>query len=348
VKRTPLLALLASLLFSAVASAADTPPAAAGGYLFVTFKGEQTPKTEQIYFGLSADGLHWDALNNGDPVLVSELGEKGVRDPYLLRTHDGKKFFLIATDLSINLNRNWGRAIREGSKSIVIWESDDLVKWSEPRLVKVAPDDAGCTWAPEAVYDEATQDYLVYWASTTKADNFSRHRIWAARTKDFKQFSTPFVYIEKPATVIDTDIVRDGNKYYRFTKDDQFRAISMEVSDTIAGPWANVPGFSLARLQGYEGPACFRLAPTPPTATAAATAPGTQPAAAPTWCLLLDFYSRGQGYKAFTTSDLASGKFTPNDDIQFPFRFRHGSVVTLSPEEYARVKAAYTTTSAPK
>src|SRR6185503_10606379 len=126
-----------------------------GGFLFATFKGEQTAMTEQIYVAVSQDGRHWKALNGAQPVLVSSLGEKGVRDPYLLRSQDGKKFFLLATDLSINLNRDWNRATHAGSKSIVIWESTNLVDWSAPRLVKIAPDDAGCTWAPESVYDDS-------------------------------------------------------------------------------------------------------------------------------------------------------------------------------------------------
>jgi len=329
-KRFLPLALLSTLLLSLSAAAqAPAAPAAKGGYLFTTFKGEQTPMTEQIYLGLSQDGHQWSALNDGDPVLVSKLGEKGVRDPYLLRTPDNK-FVLIATDLNINLNKDWNRATHKGSQSIVIWESDDLVKWSEPRLVKVAPDDAGCTWAPEAIYDEDTKDYLVYWASTTGRDNFAKQRIWGARTKDFKTFSAPFIYIEKPNTVIDTDIIHDAgtNKYYRFTKDERLKAISMESADKIAGPWKDVEGFSLATMTGYEGPACFQLKP----------AADGQPA---TWCLLLDFYSRGQGYKPFTTTDISTGKFTADPNMTFPFRFRHGSILTLTPEEYTRVKASY-------
>src|SRR3954462_3066746 len=90
--------------------------AAEGGYLFVTFKGEQTPMTEQIYMAISADGRQWAALNGGEPVLVSQLGEKGVRDPYLIRSNDGSKFYLVATDLSIHLNRSWTRATHAGSK----------------------------------------------------------------------------------------------------------------------------------------------------------------------------------------------------------------------------------------
>ncbi|HVT79592.1 MAG TPA: glycoside hydrolase family 43 protein [Phycisphaerae bacterium] len=319
---------LALLAATPATPPAATAPATQGGYLFTTFKGEQTPMTEQIYFGLSADGLHWDALNKGDPVLVTDIGEKGARDPYLLRTHDNK-FVILATDLNINLNKDWNRATHAGSKSLLIWQSDDLVKWSKPRLVKVAPDDAGCTWAPEAIYDEATKDYLIYWASTTKSDNFAKHRIWSVRTPDFQTFSKPEVYIEKPNTVIDTDIIRDGNRYYRFTKDEKLKAITMESADKVAGPWADVEGFSLATMQGYEGPAAFQLKP----------ADGDQPA---TWCLLLDYYSKGQGYKPFTTTNIATGKFTPNNEITFPFRFRHGSVLALTSEELARVKAAYT------
>ena len=299
--------------------------AAEGGYLFVTFRGEGSAEGEQIYFGLSNDGIRWDALNGDKPALVSTLGEKGARDPYLLRGEDGK-FYLIATDLSIFHNRDWGRAVRAGSRAILIWESQNLVDWSQPRLVTVAPTDAGCTWAPEAIYDPASKKYLVYWASTTQRDNFAKHRIWGAWTQDFKTFGEPFIYIEKPTTVIDTDIVRAENgKYYRFTKDEKFKAITMEVGESLTGEWKDVPGFSLAQLKGYEGPACFVLKPSK----------DAKPA---TWCLLLDYYSRGQGYKPFVTEDLASGKFEPGSAFEFPFRFRHGSVLPVSSTECARLK----------
>ncbi|HMB95097.1 MAG TPA: glycoside hydrolase family 43 protein, partial [Tepidisphaeraceae bacterium] len=232
-----------------------------GGFLFVTFKGESTPITEQIYFAVSQDGRNWEALNNAEPVLISQIGEKGVRDPFLVRSHDGKKFYLLATDLSTNLNPGWKRAAQAGSKSIVIWESADLVKWTEPRLAPVAPDDAGCTWAPEAIYDEQSNDYLVFWASTNRSDNFAKQRIWAARTKDFVTFDKPFIYIEHPGAVIDTDIVNDHGKYFRFSKDEKTPSIFMETSENLMGPWHDVPNFSLANTHDYEGPECFLLAP---------------------------------------------------------------------------------------
>jgi sucrose-6-phosphate hydrolase SacC (GH32 family) len=310
------------LLMAVRASGAD------GGFLFVTFRGEQTPMSEQIYFATSPDGRHWEALNNSQPVLVSALGEKGVRDPYLLRSHDGKKFYVIATDLSVHFNRDWNRNTHAGSKSIVIWDSTDLVHWSEPRLVKVAPDEAGCTWAPEAVYDEGKKEYLTFWASTGASDHFAKQRIWAAWTSDFVTFGKPFVYIDKPWQVIDTDIVRENGKYYRFSKDEQFKAITMEVSTNLLGPWNDATNFSMAKIRGYEGPECFQIK----------AAANGKPA---TWCLILDQYSKGTGYQPFVTEDLGSGQFTQGEGFNFPFRFRHGSVVPVTEAERDRIKATY-------
>ena len=318
------------LLTSLVVLAATITGLAAmpGGYLFVTFKGEQTPMSEQIYFALSKDGRNWRALNDAEPVLVSQLGEKGVRDPYLLRAHDGKKFYLIATDLSIHHNGDWGRAQTAASQSIVIWDSTDLVHWSEPRLVKVAADNAGCTWAPEAVYDEGQKEYLVFWASMTKHDNFGKQRIWAAWTKDFVTFGKPFIYIDKPWHVIDTDIVRENGRFYRFSKDEQFKSITMETSTNLLGPWSDVPNFPLAKMQGYEGPECYCIKP----------ADDGKPA---TWCLILDNYAASAGYKPFVTDNLGGGQFKPGEGFVFPFKFRHGSILTLSNEEFERLGFAY-------
>ncbi len=302
--------------------------AADGGFLFVTFKGERTAMTEQIYFAASEDGRTWSSLNGGNPVLVSNVGEKGVRDPFLVRSNDGSKYFLLATDLSIHNNGSWKRAVEEGSKSLVIWQSADLVHWGEPRLAKVAADDAGCTWAPEAVYDAEAGNYLMFWASTNRRDHFAKQRIWASRTTDFVSFGKPFVYIERDRAVIDTDIVRDGGKYFRFSKDENFSAITMEVAPKLMGPWSAVPNFSLAKLRGYEGPECY------PVELATDGRPAT-------WCLVLDHFSKGGGYKPFTTHDLAGGQFAPAADFTFPFPFRHGSITPITGKQLAALRAAY-------
>ena len=303
---------------------------ASGGYLFATFKGEGSPMGEQVYFGLSRDGLEWQPLHDGEPALVSQIGEKGVRDPFLLRLEDDGGFVVIATDLSVfHIDHDWGRAVTRGSRNVVIWTSPDLAQWSPPTLVEVAPEDAGCTWAPQSIYDRERGEYLVYWASTTAGDDFAKHRIWAVYTPDFKTFGDPFVYLERDDAVIDTDIIfdPDSDRYYRFSKNETTKAIDMQASDSINGEWSDVAGYSLGDLRGYEGPACYRLR-------------NKYGSMSDRWCLLLDHYARGEGYKAWTTDDLSSGKFEPSDAIEFPFRFRHGSVLPLTDEEYERVEAA--------
>ena len=45
-------------------------------YLFIYFIGEQEDG-EQVYFSVSSDGLHWEDLNQGKPVLVRKVS--GIR-----------------------------------------------------------------------------------------------------------------------------------------------------------------------------------------------------------------------------------------------------------------------------
>lgn len=60
------------------------------GYMFSYFTGEGTADGEQLYSALSKgnDPLHWRELNGGKPVLTSTLGEKGLRDPFIIRSRE--------------------------------------------------------------------------------------------------------------------------------------------------------------------------------------------------------------------------------------------------------------------
>jgi hypothetical protein len=134
------------------------------GYTFAYFTGNDLAG-ENIYMAASRgnDALKWDELNGGKPVLKSGLGTKGLRDPFIIRSPEGDKFYMIATDLSIGSGTSWDSSQRQGSQYIEVWESTDLVNWSGQRHVKVSPDSAGNTWAPEAHYDEKIGAYVVYW-----------------------------------------------------------------------------------------------------------------------------------------------------------------------------------------
>ena len=92
-------------------------------YLFVHFREKATPDGEQVYFGLSRDGFHWEAVNNGRPVLWTYYGERGVRDFTVARDQNTGKIRIFATDLSLSYgmrnqyHHSWDEISRNGSRS---------------------------------------------------------------------------------------------------------------------------------------------------------------------------------------------------------------------------------------
>jgi hypothetical protein len=315
------------------------------GYMFAYFTGEGTADGEQVYFAASKgnDALHWDELNGGQPVLRSEYGDKGVRDPFIIRSPEGDKFYLIATDLKINGNGNWDAAQRQGSRYIEVWESTDLVNWSEQRHVRVSPAEAGNTWAPEAFYDEALGSYVVFWASklydagdTSHAGN-TYNRMMYATTRDFRTFSEPKVWIDPGYSVIDSTVVRHGDTYYRFTKDERNNTSSTPCSKFIVEQKAT----SLLDLSWDDVAQCIGKETT--------ETPGISQGEGPTifksntenkWYLFIDEFG-GRGYVPFETTDLESGKFRISADYQLPSRPRHGTVLPVTKAELDRLRATY-------
>ncbi|WP_030930913.1 family 43 glycosylhydrolase [Streptomyces sp. NRRL S-646] len=311
--------------------------AALKGYMFSYFTGEGTADGEQIYNALSKgnDPLHWRELNDGKPVLTSTLGEKGLRDPFIIRSPEGDKFYQIATDLRIYGNGDWDAAQRTGSKSIMIWESTDLVHWTNQRLVKISPDSAGNTWAPEAFYDAKRGEYVVFWASKLydNADHGgdTYNRMMYATTRDFYTFSEPKVWIDRGYSVIDSTMIQHDGTYYRLSKDERNNTSSTpnskfifeEKSDSILGSWDPVAeGIGKGAMSAAEGPLVFKS--------------NTEDK----WYAFLDEFG-GRGYIPFETTDLASGNWTPSTGYDLPARPRHGTVLPVTQAEYDRLLRAY-------
>lgn len=333
--------LLACGLVVPVGSASAGQPRYAG-YLFVSFTGEHLADGEQVYFALSEgnDPLRWRELNGGEPVLRSSLGTKGVRDPFVIRSPRGDRFFLIATDLRMYGRDDWDQAIRNGSRSIVVWESKDLVRWSEPRLVEVAPETVGNVWAPEAFYDPKRGEYVVFWASTVyPADDpghttKSHNRMVYATTKDFRTFSEPKTWYDPGHSVIDSTVVAHNGTYHRFSQDDRGvggggstpcgRYITQEKSSVLTDTSYTLVKECVGKdaIVGGEGPLVFRS--------------NTENR----WYLFIDEYG-GSGYQPFETTDLNSGDWRPVADAQLPGKPRHGTVLPVTRAEYQRLAAKY-------
>ncbi|WP_217241997.1 family 43 glycosylhydrolase [Streptomyces sp. AC555_RSS877] len=308
------------------------------GYMFSYFTGEGTSDGEQLYAALSKgnDPLKWRELNDGKPVLTSTLGEKGLRDPFIIRSPEGDKFYQIATDLRIYGNGDWDASQRTGSKSIMVWESTDLVHWTDQRLVKVSPDSAGNTWAPEAYYDAKLGAYVVFWASKLY-DNEAHsgdtyNRMMYATTRDFHTFSEPKVWIDRGYSVIDSTVIQHDGTYFRLSKDERNNTSSTpnskfifeEKSDSLLDTsWTAVAeGIGKGAMSAAEGPLVFKS--------------NTEEK----WYAFLDEFG-GRGYIPFETTDLGSGTWTPSTGYDLPAKPRHGTVLPVTQAEYDRLLRAY-------
>ncbi len=304
-----------------------------GSYLFVHFRERSTPDGEQVYFGISRDGFHWEPVNDGHPVLWSYLGEKGVRDCTVIHCPEDGKYRILATDLSLAYRyrekrfHDWQGISHGGSKCLSMWESSDLVNWSEQTLLHLGDDDFGCLWAPDIVRDSGSGEYVIHWSSTHSDRQFMG--IYCCRTRDFCQFTPPkLLYSKENAGIIDSAIYEEDGFYYLFVKcDHDPETILLLRSSAPDGEYVRLAAFdeSMKQIEPglYEGPTAARLDDG-------------------RWCLFLDYYGvpgAGQGYVPFLADTLASGDFRRADrEFSFPYGYKHGTVLPISDEEYLRIK----------
>lgn len=313
---------------TAEATPTPIPEPEYNNYLFAYFVGEGKGG-EAIYFAVSQDGYNWKELNGGKAVLNSTLGTTGLRDPFIMRSEDGEKFYLIATDLCIYEDGDWWKAQTSGSKSVMFWESTDLITWSEQQMLTINNKTAGCTWAPEMYYDETTGEYMIFWASRTMSDGYAQQRIFYTTTKDFLEFAKPKVWINYPYSTIDTTVIEEDGRYYRFTKYEDAARIILETADSLLGEWTQIESATLDAQEGVEGPTCFEFHEED-------IKNGQR------YALLLDNYGGG-GYYIMTTDSLASGEFQKVRGYSLPDRPRHGTVIRITDAEYEALVNEYGT-----
>lgn len=284
-------------------------------YLFTHFTSDSTGDKEHIWFSVSNDGLHWTDLGT-DPVITTDLGTRGIRDPFIVYDERLKKYFIIATDLNTSTG-DWYKYSHEGSRSIFVWESEDLIHWTDERLCEVGIPDAGCVWAPEAVFCKEKDMWFVFFASNVKEDgeNERKQRIYGTFTKDFREFTETFKYIDGETALIDTDIVCDNGMYYRFTKDETNKVIVIDRCDALVGKeYERIYSETFANYFGLEGPQAYYLDEMKK------------------WCVIADRYHGNLGYAPFVTDNLDSGDFTMLSSDEYDMgnrKKRHGGVIKI-------------------
>ena len=342
-----------------------------GGYLFAHFIGEQEGNQEQIYFALSEEGLKFKDMNGCKPVLISNVGECGVRDPYMYRSYEGDRFFLIATDLSIYNRGGWFQneqgyydASTTGSSNLVLWESTDLINWGKPRLLPVAPANAGMAWAPEMIYNEETGEYVIFFSSSIMNPETKMkakpNTIFYVTTRDFVNFSDTKIFIDnqkdpdgKAREIIDTTLIKIGDTYYSASKDgdnaeanggirilktkDLFNPDSWEKVLNLTDLGLDITGLGVKALDNgdLEGPELLLY-----------NKKDWADKNVPEYGIMMDRFMADLGYLPLKTTDLEDSKNKKNswkllseDEYSFDkLKKRHGTIISITYDEIKKLK----------
>ena len=287
-------------------------------YLFAYFKGNGE---DGLHLALSRNGYQWTALREDRPFLVPHVGNGIIRDPFILHGPDGV-FHMVWTS-------GWS------GRGFGIAHSKDLVEWTDQKFVPILdqlPGAINC-WAPELVWNGARRHYLIYWSSTIPGrypDTDStgdavgggaryNHRIYCSATEDFETCTVPQLLYDGGFNVIDANIVRDGNRWVMFLKDETLlpqsaKNIRVAVSDLLEGPYGNLS--APITPAWCEGPSALRVGDT--------------------WIVYYDEYTRGR-FGAVASRDLKHWTDV-SASIRFPKGTRHGCAFVVAPEVAERLE----------
>ena len=230
-----------------------------------------------------------------------------MRDPCILRGPDGT-FHMVWTT-------SWNQ------KGIGYANSKDLMKWSEQKYIPVMahePTAMNC-WAPEAFYDKASKQFLIFWSTTIprrfpdtdkSGDGGRNHRIYVTTTKDFEKFSPTRLFYDDGFNVIDATIVKAGGRFVMFIKDETRyppqKNIRIAKSKKALGPY----GQASAPITGNywaEGPSAIQIEGK--------------------WYLYFDKYRDGK-YGIIVSEDLVSWTDI-SDRLVMPEGARHGTMFAV-------------------
>lgn len=282
-------------------------------YLFSYFKGNGE---DGLHLAYSQDGFTWNALRHDSSFLTPTAGkDKLMRDPCIVRGPDGT-FHMVWT-------------VSWNEKGIGYASSKDLINWTDQQYLPVMEHEAGARncWAPEIFYDARKKQYMIFWATTipgrfakgdTAGDDKYNHRMYYVTTEDFVNFSPTRLLYDKEFNVIDATIQQNGKQYIMFLKDETKKPpqknLRIATSNSLTGPYS-APSAPITGKYWAEGPAVIRINGN--------------------WIVYFDKYTEHK-YGAISSTDLINWTDI-SDKVSFPKGLRHGTVFTITQEEFKRL-----------
>lgn len=271
-------------------------------YLFSYFRGNGE---DGLYLAASDDGYTFTAINNDKPLLQPTAGnDKLMRDPCIIQGPDGT-FHMVWT-------------VSWNERGIGYSSSKDLITWQKQKFIpvmKYEPTARNC-WAPEVFYDDATQQFIIFWSTTIPgyspetektADAGWDHRMYYTVTKDFNTFSKTKIFYDHGFNVIDGTLLKNNNIYYLFLKDETRyppqKNIRVATAQNVEGPYST-PSIPITGNYWAEGPTALKIGDK--------------------YIVYFDKYAENK-MGAICSSDLKNWDDI-SDKISFPQGIRHGTI----------------------
>ena len=230
-------------------------------YLFSYFTNRNA-NTHGLHYAWSCDGYEWHTVGaplgflRPDP----ESDAPRLRNPFIMQGKDGM----------------WHCVWTTGWETFHIGyaASPDLLHWSAPHFLRVM-ESAGyeprnCR-APEMLYDEANDCYLIFWASTIKVGGEWRieerkkydNRIYYTTTCDFEHFAPARLLFDYGYNVIDATVRHIGDAYYMIYKDERelpepHKFLLVATAPAATGPYRPLTGETFTPAW-VEGPSFIQL-----------------------------------------------------------------------------------------
>jgi hypothetical protein len=304
-----------TFIFGLIGSLAVAQEDVGRHYVFSYFVGNGEDGLHLLH---STDGLVWDKIANGRSLLKPEVGrDKLMRDPAVCQGPNGK-FHMVWT-------------VSWGEKGIGYAHSDDLIHWSSQKYLPVMEHEEAARncWAPETFYDAETKQFIIFWATTipgrfpetegqTKDENKDpgyNHRMYYVTTSDFETFSETKLFYDQGFNVIDSTIVKDGQRYAMILKNETDRPFKPEknlrvaFADKALGPYGPVSE-PITGNYWAEGPTAIKIGGK--------------------WLVYFDKYTEHK-YGLVTSPDLV--KWTDeSDQLRMPGGVRHGTAFEVTAE----------------
>jgi hypothetical protein len=249
---------LRQLAAGALLAAASFASQAADGYLFAYFTENGQ---DGLHFARSADGYRWDKVAGGRSFLTPVVGNsKLMRDPCIVRGPDGTYHMVWTSGWNEN---NIGYA-----------SSKDLVHWSAQQQVPVMAHEPGSlnAWAPEIVYDDQREEFLIFWASTIpgrfpatdgSSEDKYNHRMYATTTRDFKSYTPTRLFYDPGFSVIDATFVKFKGVNHLLVKDETRnppkKHLQVAAAPDLQGPFGKLGAPITPPRLWVEGPTALQI-----------------------------------------------------------------------------------------